>query len=353
MTIINRALHKAYKRRSDAQPAVALQQRAATATGWASNLREPVRPIPMPERAAAAPGTVTTVPEGSLALPVAPARRKPEGPVVVPASTTVRVDSPHAPSKGPLLVDTRSAAPQPTESRLAETTDRSRGKVAEPAIGPWAWPPVVQKLLNCPAGAEIRQLAGRLMQLASERSLGCLALSGPGRAAGRTSLVLTLARALTESCSARVAIVDADFGHPDVARMISVRPRSGLWNAACEKGLGSSPVMTLIPGKLALVPLVARVSPEAIDRRKIAALQTFLQVLRRGYDLVLVDAGPWESLIPPLVFENRTIDGFICVSRYNDDDEQLDDATYRQPGIEWLGTIETFTPASQLELQTV
>ena len=229
------------------------------------------------------------------------------------------------------------------------TSETSR----EELPGLWAWPPIVQKLLSCPAGAEINRLAGRLKQLALERGLGCLAVSGPCRAAGRTSLVLTLAKALTESCSARVAIVDADFEHPDVARMLAARPRSGLWNAACERGSGPSPVTTLIPGKLAIVPLLARVSPAAIDRQKIAALQTFLQKLRRAYDLVLVDAGPWESLIPQLVFENRAIDAFICVSRYNVADEQLDAAAYRQPGIEWLGMIETFAPASQLEPPTV
>jgi Mrp family chromosome partitioning ATPase len=119
---------------------------------------------------------------------------------------------------------------------------------------------------------------------------------------------------------------------------------------ACENHTAPSPLATLVPGKLSLVPLVARVSPEAIDRRKIAAMQTYLRRMRRGYDLVLIDAGPWESLIPPLVFENLTVDAFICVSRHNDAEEPLDDASYRQPGVEWLGTIETFCPAMR-ELQ--
>jgi len=348
MTIINRALDKAYKRRSDAQIATALEERASVVGGWASKLREPNRPIPAPARAAVAAQTASTAPADSPAPPAAQPRRKPTGPVVAPAGVNVRVDAPHAASRGPLLVDTQTAAVQVTDEPPDETAESS----SEQTPGLWVWPPIVQKLMTCPAGAEINRLAGRLKQLAAERGLECVALSGPGRSAGRTSLVLTLAKALVETCGARVVVVDADFEHPDMARMISIRPRSGLWDVACEHRSGSSPLTTLIPGKLALVPLVARVAPAAINRRHIAALQTFFRSLRRGYDLVLVDAGPWGSLIPPLVFENRAIDAFICVTRH-DADDHVDDEAFRQPGIEWLGTIENFTPASQFELQTV
>jgi Mrp family chromosome partitioning ATPase len=205
-------------------------------------------------------------------------------------------------------------------------------------------------LLSSSAGAELHNLAGQLKHMAAERGLSCLALSGPGRATGRTSLVLTLARMLTEAQSARVAIVDADFGHPDAARMISVRPQTGLWEAACDTRAAAAAVTTLVAGKLAIVPLVGPVAHEAIDRRKIGAMQSFLRSLRREYDLVLVDAGPWESLVPPLVFESRGVDAFICVSRCAaSHEEQLDDETYQHPGVEWLGMIETFAPANRTE----
>jgi Mrp family chromosome partitioning ATPase len=213
-------------------------------------------------------------------------------------------------------------------------------------VARWSWPPVVQKLLDCTAGAELRKLAASLKHLAATRRLGCLALSGIGRSTGRTSLVLTLAHILTETQPCRVAVVDADFGHPQAAELLSLRPQKGLWEAACDDTV-ESVVTPLMPGKLAILPLVERVAPEAIDRRKITAMQNLLRSLRREYDLVLVDAGPWESLVPPLVFESRAIDAFLCVSRCDSADERLDDEQYRQPGIEWLGVIETFTPARQ------
>ncbi len=354
MTIINRALHKAYQHRAGAQSVESPEQREEAVGGWTSKLREPIRSDATSEKSAAVAESVAKAPADArpAARPVSADdhetefRRMTDGPIVAPAGVMVRVDAPHHPAKEPLPGEAQPAA-APAASAPAAAEDLARAQ----AVEFWAWPPIVQKLLSCPAAAEISRLAGRLSGLAVERGLGCLALSGAGRVVGRTSLVLALAKSLTETCSARVAIVDTDFEHPDLARSLSLRPRSGLWDVACERKSSSSPWTTLVPGKLAIVPLVARVSHDAVDRRKISVLHNFIRSLRRGYDLVLVDAGPWESLVPPLVFEGGVIDAFIGVSRSGDGDEQLDDELYGQPGIEWLGTIETFSPAPQLELQ--
>jgi Mrp family chromosome partitioning ATPase len=353
MTIINRALHKAYQHRTGSQSPAAPEQRAEAVGGWASKLREPKRSSPAPEGSTAAAESITKdsaeidpTPDATAAdHGEAAVLRATDGPIVAPAGVRVRVDPPHLPANSQVLAETHPAT-TPAAKLPSAANDEARDHQTEL----WAWPPIVQKLLNCPAGTEINRLAGRLTQLAEERGLRCLALSGTGRLAGRTSLVLTLARSLAENCSARVAVVDADFEHPDLARMLSLRPHSGLWDVACERKLRSSPRTMLIPGKLAVVPLVARISLDAVDRRKISVLQSFWRALRSGYDLILIDAGPWESLVPPLVFENGAIDAFIGVSRSRDG-EQLDDELYNQPGIEWLGTIETFSRAAQLELK--
>ena len=333
MTTINRALHKAYKRRS-AETGPELEQRHTIVSGWASKLREPIRPVQTPDGIAATP-VVAAGSGGSLALPVTP-RQAVGAPADLPVPpgrrhpALARVDGPHAPAN--------KAGPS-RQVAASSTVEKN-----------WAWPPIVEKLLTSSAGAELRKLAEQLQRIAGERGLSCLALSGPGRATGRTSLVLTLARMLTEAQSARVAIVDADFGHPGAAQLISARPQTGLWEAACEATDGTSAVTTLVPGKLAIVPLVGPVAHEAIDRRKIGVMQSFLRSLRREYDMVLVDAGPWESLVPPLVFECRAIDAMICVNRCGSaHEEQFDDETYHHPGVEWLGMIETFAPANTTE----
>lgn len=366
MTIINRALNKAYRRRSDAEPAPEIEQRSPAAGGWAPTLREPIRPIPSPDRTASRPEPAPIGSDESLAPPA-----KGVGRLLTPAAVptthsegaTVRFDAPHAPQAVPTPVPDKvpTQAARSAAARVADSPRRADFGLVVPAdVAPadaaedWSWPPIVEKLLNCPAGPELRLFAGRLKQLAVEKGLGCVALSGPGRSAGRTSLVLTLAHVLAEVQSARVVIVDADFGHPQAAQMLSLQPARGLWDAALEKQPATSALTTLIPEKLAIVPLVERVAAAAIDRRKIGMLQASLRALRRQYDIVLVDAGPWEALIPPLVFESRAIDAFVCVCRCDPaDEERLDDDAYRHPGIEWLGMIETFTPASELKSHSV
>jgi Mrp family chromosome partitioning ATPase len=344
MTIINRALNKAYKRRSDADPGQALEQRPPSVSGWAPTLREPIRPIPSPERSVSTSPAIPKEPEESPALPAPSVPPAMPGLSVAPAGATVRIDPGHVPSTPAVPAETPVTAIQPTTTaELPHAESAAR----------WSWPPIVRKLLDSRAGPELRKLAASLKQLAATHRLGCLALSGPGRTTGRTSLVLTLAHILAETQFCRVAIVDADFGHPAAADLLSLNPRTGLWDAACQKGAGASVEIPLIPEKLAIVPLVEPVTPEALDRQKIAALQTFLRLLRRDYDLVLVDAGPWESLVPPLVFESRSIDAFLCVARCDAADERLDDEHYRQPGIEWLGMIETFAPAMSSEQRIV
>ena len=367
MTIINRALHKAYKRRSDAETAPGLEPRSQSVTGWASKVRDPIRPIPAPDQTISLPATNAVPPE----VPLAPAVTEVLtgiGPVITPAPAvgpasrvlldgmTVRFDAGHSRAKPQPAMEVPAAKAKVAGAGKIDEGGKSAGaatgseKGASDAVAAqitprWSWPPIVGKLLDCPAGAELRKLAGSLKQLAGTRNLACVALSGPGRSTGRTSLVLTLAHILAETQFCRVAIVDADFGHPDAAQVLSLRPRQGLWEAASQNAGGAAAATVLIPGKLVIVPLVERIATESIDRKKIASVQTFLRSLRREYDLVLVDAGPWEALVPPLVFESRAVDAVLCVARCGWCDERLDDDHFRQPGIEWLGMIETFAPA--------
>lgn len=354
MTIINRALDKAYKRHSEAESGTRPESRPPAVRGWASKLRDPLRPIQPPDRIAA---TLSTVAQGlvpATALPVGTHPPTSSAATAIPHETTARIDSPHAPAKAPAILEIRPEAFLSLHSQTVESQAEESAQTATvPIATAWAWPPIVDKLLNCPAGSELRNFAARLNQFALSRSLGCLAFSGPGRGAGRTSLLLALAHALAEKHAARVAIVDADFQNPQAAQMLSLRPKVGLWEAASRRETVATTVMTLVPGKLAIVPLVAPVASAAIDSEKIATLTSFLQAVRSEYDLLLVDAGPWESLVPPLIFENYTIDAMICVSRHGAAaDERLDDDAYRQPGVDWLGIIETFTPVAQMQARS-
>lgn len=374
MTILNRALNKAYQRRSNVDSASALEKRPPADSGWAAKLREPMRPIRPVEDTAETLPTELARSDESLTLPVTHGGQSPlSAPAVSATAAPVRVDRPHTPAAAPAALESSRlplpvqavwsegagqilapVEPRQIESRPSAEEEASISQKAET----WSWPSIVQKLLTCSASAEIRKLAARLKHLASERSLVCLALTGPGRASGRTSLVLTLAHAMTDMPATRVAIVDADFGHPEMAQSLSLQSRAGLWDVACESKGAVAAITTLIPERLSIVPLVEPVSFTSIDRKKIGAMQKFLRSLRREYDVVLVDAGPWESLVPPLVFECRAIDAFLSVCRRGGDaeernNEQLGEDAYQQPGVEWLGRIETFTPASLLQSHSI
>jgi Mrp family chromosome partitioning ATPase len=352
MTIINRALHKAYKRRAESEPVPELKRPgSASVSGWASKLREPIRPLNRP-----AAITETVLPAGapvpvdaghSPAEPSVEAQAEP----LVEAQAEPPVDAPvEAQAEPPIEAQAKPPVEVPveTQSNPASAVPPPQDQAA-PAE-PWSWPPIVQRLLTCPAAAELRDLAVQLRALAAGNDLRCVAFSGPGRKVGRTSLVLTLASVLIADKKTRVAIVDADLSHPDAAQLISLQPAVGLEEAIDNSAADYRGVTTLIAGRLAIVPLARPVAAEAIDSRRIGAWQTFLRSLRREYDLVLVDAGPWETARLPLVLECRAVDAVVCICRANSSrEDSAEEANFRQPGVEWLGVIETFTQAQQLD----
>jgi Mrp family chromosome partitioning ATPase len=389
MTTLNRALHKAYKRRADPEPAPEMKQAGPpTVSGWASKLREPLRPLKSPLVAlpiSESPVSELPVAEQLVPEPLGaeqadsqpPAAEAPAEPLpmsvsaVLSGGTKIRIDAGHSP--------TDSAVPVPPIPAIAAQP----AEVPAAPVEQWAWPPIVQLLLTCPAASELCDLAVQLRHLAAEHDLRCVAFSGPGRKVGRTSLVLTLASVLIADKTTRVAIVDADFEHPDAAQLISLHPASGLVEAINDPTATASDEATtiLIDGRLAIVPLTKPIASAALDNRRIGALQALLRSLRREYDLVLIDAGP-NSSEPgdsgpvksspvkssqgktgpvasgkggttehaPHVLECRAIDAMICVCRSNStQDRQPQESDFCQPGVECLGVVETFVKTQPMD----
>src|SRR5579872_2770053 len=104
MTTINRALDKAYKRHSEGETGTRPESRPAAVRGWASKLREPLRPIQPPDRTeallpTAAKGPVTDAPQ-SAGVHQPPS----SGPISTHHETTVRIDSPHVAAKAPAIL---------------------------------------------------------------------------------------------------------------------------------------------------------------------------------------------------------------------------------------------------------
>lgn len=361
MTTINRALLKAFERRDDSSVASELEQHpSAVIRGWARKLREPIRVAtwepgreqgqPATGDATQAPVPLTIVQSGSVqakTVKAIPAERTTiaqdtAGPAVVlhqPDGATLRFDQAH---KAAAI----TAAPPATSEPVAEPV--TAPVVPAPAeTSDWSWPTIVERLLSCPAAGELREMADRLHALSADCDLRCVAFSGPGRRAGRTSLVATLAWVLAEEKSSRVAIVDAHFDNPGLAQALSLRPGTGVGAAFGDGVFDPAESITNLSEKLAIAPLVERVAPEAIGRDGIGSLQLLLRSLRRDYDLVLVDAGGWDHSAPPPVLECRAIDAFVCVARSRAAAAgRVNEQDLEQLGIEWLGQVETFVPAA-------
>ncbi len=88
------------------------------------------------------------------------------------------------------------------------------------------WPPVVLRLEH-DWGDRFDRLAGRLVEARNRQNVRVVLFTSCHRAEGRTTLVLTLARALSRH-PGRTVVVDADLTGPMLARLLGLRPEVGL-----------------------------------------------------------------------------------------------------------------------------
>ena len=110
------------------------------------------------------------------------------------------------------------------------------------------------------------------------------------RAEGRTTLVLTLARALARH-PLRTLVVDADLTGPMVARHLGLRPEVGL-DDVVESGMAlADALIDARDDHLAILPMRSAVSRPR-DFLASPAWTCTLARLRREFDLILVDGGP-------------------------------------------------------------
>jgi hypothetical protein len=206
----------------------------------------------------------------------------------------------------------------------------------------WAWPEIVDKLLSGPAGIAVRHLADQLKHQGISRDLRCVAFSGTGRNAGRTSLVLALTKVLVTELATRVTVIDADFVRPEIARVLSVQP-------ATDPEESPLALRQLIPGKLGFVPLAGPLQLESLNATMISAIHSVWQALKAQCDLVVIDAGPWESPITPALIDARGIDACVGVCPFREPALEWPGPEQRnRTDVEWLGVVETFVPPAQL-----
>jgi protein-tyrosine kinase len=210
-----------------------------------------------------------------------------------------------------------------------------------PEARAFVWPATV-RALEREFGERFARLADALIEARARQHLKVLLFTSCHRAEGRTTLLLTLARALARR-PGRTLLVDADLTGPMLARQLGLRPEVGLDDVVDDGLLLADALIDAPDDHLSLLPLRA---PVARPREFVAspAWSSVLARLRREFDLVLIDGSPLfaglrtailhRSVDAAVLVRNRTLTGARALVRAR---EALDAA-----GIPLLGVAETF-----------
>jgi Mrp family chromosome partitioning ATPase len=203
------------------------------------------------------------------------------------------------------------------------------------------WPGIVL-VLEREWGQRFEQMAGRLIEARDRQHLKVLLFTSCHRAEGRTTLVLTLARALARR-PGRTLLVDADLTGPMLSRALGLRPEVGL-DDVVENGHALADALIDAPDDhLWILPLRAAV---ARPREFLASpgWSCALARLRREFDLVLVDGSPMFTGLSAAVL-HRSVDAAVLVhNRSMTGERSLLRAreVLAAGGIPLLGLAETF-----------
>ena len=185
-------------------------------------------------------------------------------------------------------------------------------------------------------------MAQLLLAARQHQGLKAILFTSCHRAEGRTTLVLTLARALSRQ-PLRTVIVDADLTGPMVARLLGLRPQVGL-DDVIEDGKAIADALIDAPDDhLAILPMRTAVSRPR-DFLASPAWTCTLARLRREFDLILVDGGPLFTGLSAAVL-HRSVDAAVLVHHHGMTGERAvlrAREVLEAGGIPLLGSAETF-----------
>ena len=237
------------------------------------------------------------------------------------------------------------AAPGAPHRPARRATSLRPSRVYQPPAQPTGpsleWPEVVD-VLERSWGSRFEQMADRILEARERKGVKVLLFTSCRRAEGRTTLVLTLARALARR-PVRTLLVDADLSGPMLARSLGLRPEVGL-DDVVEDGKAVEDALVESPGdRLWVLPMRAAASrPKEFLAG--AAWACTMARLRRDFDLVLVDGGPLFAGMSAAVL-HRSVDAAVLVhSRDATGERSILRAreVLEAGGVPLLGLAETF-----------
>jgi protein-tyrosine kinase len=203
------------------------------------------------------------------------------------------------------------------------------------------WPALVLSLER-EWGARFEQMAQLLAVARHDQGLKAILFTSCHRAEGRTTLVLTVARALSRQ-PLRTLIVDADLTGPMVARLLGLRPDVGL-DDVIEEGKAVADALIEAPDDhLTILPMRTAVARPR-DFLASPAWTCTLARLRRDFDMILVDGGPLFTGLSAAVL-HRSVDAAVLVHHRGMTGERAvlrAREVLEAGGIPLLGSAETF-----------
>jgi Mrp family chromosome partitioning ATPase len=143
--------------------------------------------------------------------------------------------------------------------------------------------------LRLAAGIQVDRLADSLVDGAAE-GRKVAAIGGCRRCQGCTTLLLCAAKRLADR-GVKVAVVDADFAHPALAARLGLLPEFGLEAVIGGRSRPEEAAIESATDKMTLLPVAAPCRKQADAPQGQAALAATIDLLRKSYDLVLVDLG--------------------------------------------------------------
>jgi protein-tyrosine kinase len=171
------------------------------------------------------------------------------------------------------------------------------------------WPATI-RALEREHGDRFARLADHLIAAREQQHLKVLLFTSCHRAEGRTTLVLTLARALARR-PGRTLLVDADLTGPMLARQLGLYPRVGLDEVVDDGHALTDALIDAPDDHLTILPLRAPVARPK-DFLASPAWSCLMARLRLEFDLVLMDGSPLFAGLSAALL-HRSVDAAILV----------------------------------------
>jgi len=161
---------------------------------------------------------------------------------------------------------------------------------------------------------QYRALRHTIEQLHKSRDLSIVAVTSPGVGDGKSTTAVNLAGALAQAQDARVLLLDADLRRPSAAKLLGLGSSDGpgLVNLILDSSLTLEHVARpCSPFDLSVIP-AGHIPPSPYEVLKLPRLGELLEVARRRYDYIVVDAPPLCPVQDCRVIAHW-VDGFLLV----------------------------------------